>query len=180
MKLAKYMGGVIATACFSALAAACGGIGAGDYAIYRIASPEAALSGDCNNNPDHTSTLLGGGTFVIYAIGGDGDDTFYLDAGGTVLKGAETDDGWAFDGKTTDVQDVGQNTTITHTTTYAVTVTDEGDQISGTYKVTDEQSCTGNGCGNNDNATCTATATFTGVMVDDSAIAISDSGNAQP
>lgn len=179
MKFAKLALGMISLSMFGGLAVACGGIGAGDYAVYRVAFPEAARSGDCQNNADHTSTLLAGGTMVIYALAGDGDDTYYLDTGSLVLKGAPTDDGFSFSGKTTDVNDIGQNTSITTTATYDATVVDDGDQISGTFKVTEAVVCSGNGCGNGDSNTCTTSATFTGVMVDDTAIGLSDN-NATP
>ncbi|HTJ81315.1 MAG TPA: hypothetical protein VL400_06310 [Polyangiaceae bacterium] len=149
-------------------AAACGGFGAGDYEVFRISSPEAKLSGDCQNDPDTTSTFYNGATFILYATSGDSDDVYYLDIGTTVLTGATTDDGYSFSGKSTNVQDAG-GATITTTTTVTVALTVDGNQCSGTATTVQQSACSGN-CDFFDPSKCTSTSTFTGVLLEDTSV----------
>lgn len=90
----------------AAIATGCGGIGAGDYVVYRVAFTEGAVSGDCADpNDDGSSNLRDAGTMVIYGAG-DADE-LYLDLGNLVLTGAATDEGYDFSGQTVDTQDFG-------------------------------------------------------------------------
>jgi hypothetical protein len=91
------------------LAPACGGIGAGEHAIYRIAQRDSIVSGDCTK--EDSTTLLGASSFVLYIAGGEAD-TPLLDLNGTVLTGAEADDGYAFSGKEVDKETFGGQTII--------------------------------------------------------------------
>lgn len=142
---------------------ACGGIGAGDYVVYRVASNEASLSGDCTDDPDHSSNLLDGATFIIYGVATESDDVLYLDAGTLVFEGAATDDGYAFSGKQVDVQG-GGGTTFTSTVDYSVTLTDNGSDVAGTFTVKSTNETP------NATNTCTSTRTFIGVQLDDPSI----------
>lgn len=91
------------------VAPACGGIGAGDYAVYRIASREAVVSGDCTN--EDSTTLLSSGEFVLYIAAGE-SDTPLLDLNGSVLPGEETDEGFNFSGKDVDKETFGGQTIL--------------------------------------------------------------------
>lgn len=89
------------------LTPACGGIGAGDYAVYQIASRDSVVSGDCTK--EDTTTLLSPGSFVLYVAAGE-SDTPLLDLSGTVLVGEETDEGFQFSGKQVDKETFGGQT----------------------------------------------------------------------
>lgn len=91
------------------LAPACGGIGAGDYAIYQIASRESVVSGDCTN--EDSTTLLSPGSLVLYVAGGEAD-TPLLEMNDSVLPGEETDEGFNFSGKEVDKETFGGQTII--------------------------------------------------------------------
>lgn len=83
-----------------ALAApACGGIGAGDYAVYTVAYRDGTVSGDCTK--EDSKTILSAGAFVLYVAAGE-SDTPLLDIAGSVLPGEETDDGFKFSGSQVD------------------------------------------------------------------------------
>jgi hypothetical protein len=148
--------------------AGCGdniGIGAGEYTVVRIASANTSLSGDCNNDPNHTSTFRGGATILIYGVPGTTTDELFLDTGGEVLLGSQKDDGsFAFAGKQTDIND-GFNQTITEVRTTTVSFTQDGDTIKGSFVSVDDLKCSGTGCQPNDSSTCTASAAFDGVQV---------------
>lgn len=94
----------------AAVAAGCGGVGAGDYVVYRVAFTEPVSTGDCAPTVDDgdSSNLRDSGTFVIYGAG-DADELF-LDLGTVVLPGAATDEGYDFAGQTVDRQDFGGQT----------------------------------------------------------------------
>lgn len=155
----------IATAVVFASVTACGGLGAGDYVVYRVASAEAQLSGDCANDPDSSSTLREGGTFVIYAVATEADDVFYLDTGDAVIEGAATDDGYAFAAKVVDVEGTGGNQ-ITQTVEYSAAVTDKGDEVEGTFTTKSTLTTP------NSSESCTSTVSFVGVELDDPSIDI--------
>ncbi len=91
------------------VAPACGGIGAGEYAVYRIASREQAVSGDCTK--EDSTTLLSPGSLVLYVAGGE-SDTPLLDIAGAVLPGEETDEGFQFNGKEVDKDTFGGQTLV--------------------------------------------------------------------
>ncbi len=93
----------------SLLATACGGLGAGDYVVYRIAATEGSLGSDCNADDDDSSTLRDTVSAVLYVAGGEEDQPL-LDFGGDVLTGSETDDGYTFSGSTVDREPFGGQT----------------------------------------------------------------------
>lgn len=87
---------------------ACGGLGAGDYEVYRIAFSRTQLAQDCFDGdalPDSiredTTTIRQGATFVLYF---DGSDTPLLDSGAWVLSGSGSGDSYSFDGNNVDVE----------------------------------------------------------------------------
>jgi len=88
---------------------ACGGIGAGDYAIYRVATRQAVVSGDCSNDDNDSSSLLSSSSYVLYVAGGE-SDTPLLDLDGIVLAGVEIDDGYDFSGEQVDREEFGGQT----------------------------------------------------------------------
>ncbi len=150
--------------------AACGGgldIGAGKYTAIRIASVgDPTLTGSCQANPDKTTTLRAGATAYIYGVKGTSADQLFLDVGGTVLTGAEQSDGsFRFDGKTTNVNQQGQNCTITSTTAITVAFTADGNTVSGSTTIVQSAAVSGN-CGT-PQGDCTSTAAFVGVQIED-------------
>jgi hypothetical protein len=87
-----------------------GPIGAGDYAVYRIASSETSRSAECGDEDEgDSSSLRQGGTVILYGVSEEsGEETLYLDLGGLVLAGAANEDGsYSFAGKVTDVEESG-------------------------------------------------------------------------
>lgn len=162
MKASRVLLGLLPLAAF---AGACGGFGAGDYRTYRVASSAVQLSDDCDqqNDPDDTNTLRSGGTVLLYAVAGSGDDVPYLDAGGIVLEGTATDEGFDFAGTAVDVQDEG-DFKITSTTDYDVSVTLDGTTATGTFVLRSTTSCSGD-CNGIEAASCTQTNDFIGVEV---------------
>lgn len=87
---------------------ACGGLGAGDYEVYRVAFSRQVLGQDCFDGdalPDSiredSTTIRQGSTFVLYF---DRDDTPLLDSGAWVLSGEGDGDEYSFSGNDTDVE----------------------------------------------------------------------------
>jgi len=147
--------------------AACGGIdfSAGSYSVIRIASSAASLSGDCNNDPNHTTTFDSGASIILYGVTGEPTDTLYLDGGAGVLEGSQKDDGsFTFTGKEVDVQDQGP-ITITEIKTTTVKFTVDGTSVKGTAVEVDDVQCAGTGCQGNDSFKCTKTNGFDGVQI---------------
>ena len=170
MSLARLAMGLPALAV--TLVVGCGGVGAGDYVAYRIASEEGSESGDCaDDDPssEHSSNLRSGATAVIYnAPEEDGEDALYLDLGGSVLPGGENDDGtYTFSGETKDVQSVDPagTTKVTQTVTITVDITFDGDYAYGLSTAKTKQSCSGNCTGFSD-YNCTVKTDFVAVEVD--------------
>src|SRR5215213_1033690 len=82
----------------AAASTGCGGIGPGDYVIYRVAISAAKPGKDCDvseNIKSDSSTFKGSDTFYLYA---GVDDAYFLDIGDTTLEGAEEDEGYKFSG----------------------------------------------------------------------------------
>src|SRR5688572_29462258 len=88
--------------------AGCGGIGPGDYVVYRMAFQQTERSADCYgstevpiDDQDDSSSLFEAGTFVLYVAA---DETPYLDVGEFSLKGSDLGSGeYKFDGDSVDV-----------------------------------------------------------------------------
>ena len=144
-------------------------VGGTDYEVFRISSSQAKLSGDCQDDPDHTSNLRDGATFILYATSGDTDDIYYLDTGGdSVLTGELGDDGsYSFSGKVTDIQDTGDDAKITTITTVTISLVVDGNECSGTQTAALASSCAGAGCDFFTPSACSLTSTFTGVLLED-------------
>ncbi|NUP14095.1 MAG: hypothetical protein HOW73_49310 [Polyangiaceae bacterium] len=160
-----------------AVAAGCG-MGAGDYETYRVAFSDSTLSESCGADSEDSTTFRTGNTFLLYFVGTESGDIPYLDVGGSVLEGTETDDGYAFSGTSKDVEDNGDSVTTT-TTTIDITLIPDGDSISGTQKVRVSLSCDGD-CQGFDGFDCTGTSDFLGVVVDETIEVGTDDGNANP
>jgi hypothetical protein len=154
----RAFGGAFALGLMSALTGlGCGGIGPGDYVIYRVAFAEAALTGDCAGNDDgDSSTFRNSETFVLYA---GPNEKFYLDVGQVTIEGVVTDDGFKFSGESVDVDDNGAFT-VTQRRTTTISVTVDGASISGTAVDDTSITCSGTGCPDND--TCKSTVKFVG------------------
>jgi len=148
------------------LAVGCGGFGPGDYQLYRVAASEASLSESCNaDNEGDTNTVRNGSTVMLFFSGGESESAF-LDIGGSVLEGAETEEGYDFDGKVIDIEEQGP-ATITSRLDIKVSLVFDGDTVNLTSTATNAVTCSGE-CTGFDPATCTATAQGVGVEVDES------------
>lgn len=87
--------------------ASCGGLSAGDYAVYRIAVEASEASYGCfpDDRPPlaeayDATTFRTGQTLLLYLTS---DDEAMLDLGGLVLSGSTKDDPYTFAGVTEDV-----------------------------------------------------------------------------
>jgi hypothetical protein len=87
--------------------AACGGLGPGDYLIYRVAYGSGKLGADCFDGEipesvaEDESTFRGAGTLVLYF---DAAGAPWLDTGRTVLPGEGGDDAYTFEGARSDTE----------------------------------------------------------------------------
>jgi hypothetical protein len=155
---------LVAAAC----AAGCGGIGPGDYVIYRVALSSPKYGGDCvldDNLKSDSSSFRASDTFVLY---GGPEEAFYLDVGDVTLGGAADGDGYKFKGSSVDVQfdPAGNKQTRTVDTTIVMTV--DGAAVSGSVKsrTTDTFACVDPTQCSVD-TTCTDTIEFVGAEIED-------------
>lgn len=156
----------------------CGGVGGGEYVAYRIAASEPKASGTCTDNSQDKTTFLQGGTMVMFAVSGDIDVVYHLDIGSAVLKGFASDTGFSFQGKSTDVEDMG-GTTITRETTTTIAFDVDGSELSngsGSTKLV--VNCTAGQCMGFDPVNCTRTNSFTGVEIEAGDLNFSPNSNA--
>lgn len=88
--------------------ASCGGLSAGDYAVYRVALEASEQAPGCF--PDDrpilaekydATTFRNGQTLLLYL---PTDEEAVLDTGGLVLKGSTEDDPYTFEGRSEDVE----------------------------------------------------------------------------
>jgi hypothetical protein len=109
-----FVGAAALLALSSGLMGCGGGIGAGDYVVYRIASSEGSVSEGCgiDVDDDDSTTLRSGASMLLFAVAGEEGETYYLDLdGGVVLEGGVQDDGsYAFSGESVDVEEFGGET----------------------------------------------------------------------
>jgi len=151
----------------------CGGIGPGDYVVYRIALGETETGSDCYGggqlptDPDgHSTSIYTSDTFILYATN---DETFYLDTGVITLEGVEpSSDSYEFEGEIEDVTYLGTNTTETDTTATRVELIVDGAVVEGIYEQQDSYECNGSMCSDSDiDTSCTLTTPFVGTEVED-------------
>ncbi len=104
--------GVMTLAALPALTA-CGGLGSGDYLVFRVGVSDQELSADCYDNDvpesvaEDKSTFRAGATFVLYYVN---DTEARLDSGSLVLEGDGDGETFSFDGSSTDVEPFGGQT----------------------------------------------------------------------
>jgi hypothetical protein len=158
-------------------ATACGGIGPGDYRVYRVAFEEWTEAPNCSatgvtpiDQQDDSSSQFVSGTFVFYV---GADESFYLDTGDVALRGSEVgDEDYSFAGQSTVVDIEGDpmdpvsvETTITD---YKVQFNIEGEVVEGNIERTDSYTCEGPNCTPDPTeAECTRSAPFIGGEVAD-------------
>jgi hypothetical protein len=174
LSLARYAIAAVLVAATGAFAIGCGGgIEPGDYVIYRVAVTGAKQGSSCfppdkvipPNTKSDSNTFLGSTDFIVYA---GLDEVFYLDTGAATLEGTLDGDTYTFSGALVNVEfanidGTGDKTTDTLSTTVSMTV--DGESVSGT--VTNKHSivCKGTTCA--DPFSCTDTQNFVGTEVDD-------------
>jgi hypothetical protein len=158
-----------------AMLPACGGIGPGDYLVYRIAFQETELSTDCYmsgqipvDQQDDSSSVYVSGTFILFV---GADDSYYLDVGGTTLRGVDDgDQRFVFSGSSVDVNVGGDENDPTTTTTQidtTVTFNVDGEVVEGVFQRASSLSCMGPNCPDPPSSSCTETTPFVGGEVDD-------------
>ncbi len=156
--------------------AGCGGIGPGDYRVYRVAFEKVELAANCFESgavpvdqQDDTSSLFQSGTFVLFV---GADETFYLDTGTQALRGTETgEEDFTFSGESTDVDIIGDpmtpDATRTTVTTTSVTFNVEGQVVEGRVQEDVNFSCEGPACPDPSSSSCTRSSNFVGGEVAD-------------
>lgn len=160
----------------SAALVGCGGIGPGDYVVYRVAFSQEEQSAGCYPNgqipPDvveDTTSFRAAETVILY---GGAEEKFYLDVSGETIAGVATDDGFAFDANSVDVSYEGLNDEVrtTDTRRTSIDVILDGAIIDGSVEMTHAFSCVGPGtsCGTPPpDYTCVTTFDFVGTEVED-------------
>ncbi len=155
-------------AALGALSGGCGGLGPGDYVVYRVAQSELVDSSSCPGYDDpsqksDSSTFLSTSTFILYA---GLEDVYYLEAEGqATLEGTEDGGTYSFSGKTVDVEYPTPDIKFTSTTSASVSMTVDGASANGTATVTTSTKCSGTGCP--DDTSCKQTSEFVGTEVED-------------
>jgi hypothetical protein len=159
--------GLIAGAAAGA-SAGCGGLGPGDYVIYRVAVSNEKAGKDCeidDEDKDDSSTFKASDTFILYA---GTEDAFFLDIGNTTLEGEEEDDGYKFSAKSVDIDVLGgtPDDKVTRINTMTVQMTVDGAAVSGkiTRKTSLEYACAGPCL---PNSSCTRSSEFVGSEIED-------------
>jgi hypothetical protein len=166
--------GVLALAGAGSLLGGCGGLAPGDYVVYKVALDEPDKSSGCyypetGPDPNTKSDSSTARAAAIWTLTAGPDDVFYLDTGKAVLEGQASDDGYTFDLKTVDVtydNDDPALTKHTDTETVSLTMTVDGDAVSGSVTDKISHKCSGSNCGN-PIPSCTSTTDFTGSEVGD-------------
>lgn len=156
------------------LLAGCGNaLEPGDYRIYKMEFESSTKSAGCfpvtgadPNTKSDSDTTLASATWVMTT---DASGNYFLDLGGSTLKGTETDAGISFGATKVDVEfdmnDVTQ-TKRTATIDVKVDVVIDGKSIGGTGVTTSAFTCSGMTC-TTAIPTCTVTQAFSGTEVDD-------------
>lgn len=172
-RAAKAALGTVVAGGLALSATGCGGFGPGDYRVYRIAFQQSQQSEDCfatgmipPDQQDDSSSLFTSGTFILYV---GADDTPYLDTGNVTLAGTENGDDYTFSGASVDVSYQGdmQETRIEFRTEMNVSLTLDGDTISGEVQQRTVQSCQGAACPDPPSSSCTQVTPFIGGLVED-------------
>jgi hypothetical protein len=166
-------GGAAIAALVGTVLGGCGGVGPGDYVVYRVSFSEIEQASSCYPDkyvpPDvrsDSSTLRASGTYILYA---GAEDKFYLDTGDSTLEGTQDGDKYTFEGKAVDVDydtPDGQGNKRTSTLTTTIEMTVDGDVVTGTAKTKTSYKCSGQTCGN-PIPSCTESGDFVGTQVDD-------------
>lgn len=171
--LSLLRGGVLLAGLALAAVSGCGGIGPGDYVIYRVAFSDPEPTTGCFANgqippdtKDDSTTFRDTGTLILYA---GKEDVVYLDTGKGTLEGKKSDNGYSFSGKSVDVSYSGPNddTKLTETTTVKIDLTIDGKTVSGKIDSSTSVRCTGNNCPMDLPSDCTQKSDFVGTEVDD-------------
>lgn len=171
MQTVKKLGAkALALAFVGAMVAACGGLGGGDHLTFRVAASRANYAGDCNTQFDagDSTTFRAGDTFMLFIVTEGDNDVPYLDTGTAVLEGSETDDGYTFHGEEVDVEDF-FDSSVTTTTVADISLTMDGESVSGDVTIVSTTSCSGD-CIGFEPGSCTATNEFDGVLVEEGTV----------
>lgn len=159
----------------------CGGIGPGDYVLFRVGfSEQEKKTKGCygpsgavpaNEGSDKTN-FRGSSLFIIYGATEDGEDKLFLDTGETTIDGYEEAGGFIFTGNSTDVDFTEVNGAgDKHTTTnkLLIELTIDGASMVGSAESTVKQTCSGTTCDLTLPApiNCVTTTTFVGTEIED-------------
>jgi hypothetical protein len=173
-RLAWFARAALVIGCGSMLVG-CGGIGGGDFVIYRVALAQTAKKSGCfgPNGPDantkfDTDDHVDIATWEITAAP---NDVYDLNGYTVGLSGSKIDGGYEFKSTKKNVDyandDFNSNHKETITDTWDIPITTSGAEISGTITHTQKHTCTGDGCPVDGFPTCTETNDFVGTKIND-------------
>ncbi|MEM9696517.1 MAG: hypothetical protein AAGA56_28500 [Myxococcota bacterium] len=156
-------------------AAACGGMGEGDYEVYRVAFDQTAVNANCYADDvplsmaEDRSDVLNAATMMFFI---DAEGTPRLDTGSIILVGQDRgDDRYEFEGEILDVEYQGATAdTAKYTTLEKIEIVfdrDGGKTITGEVSNRVELDCSGSGCPPRYEGLCTKSTDFTGIRVDE-------------
>jgi hypothetical protein len=157
----------------------CGGLGPGDYALFRIAfSEQEKKSSGCfgsagipaNEKSDKTN-FRQSNLFIIYGATEEGEDKLFLDTGKITVEGYEEAGLFTFTGNSTDVDFTeinGGGDKHTTTNKLLIELTIDGSSMVGSAESAVKQTCSGSTCDLTLPApiSCTTTTTFVGTEID--------------
>jgi hypothetical protein len=168
--------GAVALVGVGSMLGGCGGLGPGDYVIYKVAIEPGSKSSGCYfpadgpdlNTKSDSTNARSSATWILTA---GPEDQFFLDIGSASLVGEATDDGYDFSLRDVDVQydDPNDSTSTKRTTTTStsISMTIDGDAVSGSATSKTSFKCSGPNCGNQAIPSCTISNDFTGSDITD-------------
>lgn len=144
-------------------ATGCGGLGAGDYEVYRVAAAEPQLSADCFASGAPTtgvsSDIRTGATLVLFL---DSQEVPYLDTGARVFEGGRSGNEYRF---------LGTNLITANgfssSQQVQIDMILDGDTVEGNYRTTSTTCIPSPTGGNCTPSSCTTDTDFDGVRVED-------------
>lgn len=146
----------------------CDGISApdGGHTVLRISRGEnRSLAGQCDGHSgDETGSVGSPDTWILYGVADNGVVTPYLDTGSDVFSGGLNGVVYTFKGNSSSQNDMGTRI-VTKSEATVITLNTQGKTITGSYGVTNTESCSGQ-CNNDPTVACTTTRSLVGVVID--------------
>lgn len=158
----------------------CGGLGPGDYVLFRVAFSEQVeqtdgcfgVNGIPPNEELDQSNFRQSSLFIIYGATEAGEDKLFLDTGEITVEGYEKDDLFVFAGESTDVDFTEVNGGGDEHTTrikLLINLSIDGTSMAGSVEATEIESCAGTTCALTmpDPRSCVTKTPFVGTEIED-------------